>query len=178
MPSDIGDGGVADDVHAHDGVAHFNQAGASTGTRKSTRIHGRASALGDVVGDDIPVDQPISDDNDDDKDAFAMSDGDEAFPPCDEEFEYNGEDEDVPDGIILELYQEMQDLRSNRHGLDRFSREEKVHIELLHLLKELKAPLKGFSSILKWAGKANEVGHIFRPQCQPSRTRVIHNLYC
>ena len=179
MSLDIGDGGVADDVHAH-GVAHFKQADASAGTRKSTRIHGRASTLGDVVGDDIPVDQPIPDDDDDafdDEDAFAMFDGDEAFP-CNEEFDYNGEDEDVPNGIILELYQEMQDLRSNWHCLDRFSFEEKVHIELLHLLKELNAPLKDFSSILKWAGKANEAGHIFCPQCQPSRTRVIHNLYC
>ena len=50
-----------------------------------------------------------------------MSGGDDAFP-CKEEIDYNGEDEDedVSDGIILELYQEMQDLRSNRHGLDRF----------------------------------------------------------
>jgi hypothetical protein len=167
MPLDRGNGGLVDDVHAR-GVAHFNQAGATAGTRKSTRIHGRASTLGDVVGDNIPVDQPIPDDDDD---AFAMSDGDDAFPPC-------NEDEDVPDGIILELYQEMQDLQSNRHGFDRFSCEEKVHIKLLHLLKKLKAPLKAFSSILQWAGKANEQGCIFRPQCQPSRTRVIHNLYC
>ena len=116
MPLDIGDGGVADDVHAHS-VAHFNQAGASTGTRKSTRIHGRASTLGDVVGDNIPDDD---DDAFDDEDAFAMSDGNEAFPSCDEEFDYNGEDEDVPDGIILELYQEMQDLRSNRMVLTGF----------------------------------------------------------
>ena len=55
MPLDRGNGGVADDVHAR-GVAHFNQAGATAGTRKSTRIHGRASTLGDVVGDNIPVD--------------------------------------------------------------------------------------------------------------------------
>jgi hypothetical protein len=57
-----------------------------------------------------------------------MSGGDDAFP-CKEEFDYNGEDEDedVPDGIILELYQEMQDLQSNRHGLDRFSCAEQEH---------------------------------------------------
>jgi hypothetical protein len=56
VPLDRGNGGVADDVHAR-GVAHFNQAGATmAGTRKSTRIHERASTLGDVVGDDIPVD--------------------------------------------------------------------------------------------------------------------------
>jgi|GWRWMinimDraft_5_1066013.scaffolds.fasta_scaffold28796_1 hypothetical protein len=56
-----------------------------------------------------------------------MSGGDEAFP-CKEEIDYNGEDEDVPDGILLELYQEMQDLRSNRHGLlDRFPCAEQEH---------------------------------------------------
>jgi hypothetical protein len=58
MPLDIGNGGVTDDMHVP-GVAYFNQAGATVGTQKSTRIHGRASTLGDVVGDDIPVDQPI-----------------------------------------------------------------------------------------------------------------------
>ena len=36
-------------------------------------------------------------------------------------------------------------LRSNPLGLERFSREEKVQIELLELLRELKAPLKAFS---------------------------------
>jgi hypothetical protein len=72
MPLDIGNGGDTDDMHVP-GVAYFNQAGATVGTQKSTRIHGRASTLGEVVGDDIPVDQPITDD---DNDAFAMSDGD------------------------------------------------------------------------------------------------------
>ncbi len=66
----------------------------------------------------------------------------------------------------------------NPLGLDRFSGEEKVHIELLHLLKELKAPLKAFSGILNWAAKANGQGHIFHPDCQPSCRRVVHNLYC
>ena len=62
--------------------------------------------------------------------------------------------------------------------LDRFSGEEKVHIELLHLLKELKAPLKAFSGILNWAAKANGQGQIFHPHCQPSCCRIVHNLYC
>jgi hypothetical protein len=64
--------GVTDDMHVP-GVAYFNQAGATVGIQKSTRIHWRASTLGDVVGEDTPVDQPIPDD---DNDAFAMSDGD------------------------------------------------------------------------------------------------------
>ena len=77
----------------------------------------------------------------------------------------------------------MQELRSNPLSLDRFSCAEKVHIEyyiaqVLHLLKELMAPLKVFSGILKWAAKANGQGHIFHPECQPSHCRVIHKLYC
>ena len=44
--------------------------------------------------------------------------------------------------------------------------------------KELKAPLKAFSGILNWTAKANGQGHIFHPDCQPSRRRVVHNLYC
>jgi hypothetical protein len=108
MSLDIGNGGVSDDMHVP-GVAYFNKAGAPVGTRESTRIYGRASTLGDVVGDDIPVDQPIPDDDDD---AFAMSDGDDSFP-CNEESDNDSEDEEVPDGIILDLYEEMQELRSN-----------------------------------------------------------------
>jgi hypothetical protein len=45
-----------------------------------------------------------------------------------EESDNDSKDEEVPDGIILDLYKEMQELRSNRHGLvDRFSHAEKVH---------------------------------------------------
>jgi hypothetical protein len=40
----------------------------------------------------------------------------------------------------------MQDLQSNLLGLDRFSVEEKVHVELLNiLLKELRMPLGVFT---------------------------------
>ncbi len=92
--------------------------------------------------------------------------------------EDESEDKEIPDGIILDLYEEMQELRLNPLGLDRFSGEENVHIELLHLLKELNAPLKAFSGILNWAVKANGQGHIFCPDCQPSRCGVVHNLYC
>ena len=102
---------------------------------------------------DIPADQPIPDNDDD---AFGMSDGEDSFP-CNEEFDNNSEDEDdVPDGIMLDLYQEMHDLRSNRNGLDRFSCAEKVHIELMHLLKELKG-LYGVDDILVFAKKPKTI---------------------
>jgi hypothetical protein len=68
-------------------------------------------------------------------------------------------------------------LRSNPLGLERFSREEKVQIELLQLLKDLKVPLKAFSLTLNWAAKSNERGHFFKVGCQPSHEKVIKNLY-
>jgi hypothetical protein len=174
MPLSIGDGGVIDDVH-RPGVAYFNKAGTTAGTQESTRNYGCTSTIGDVVSDDITVDQPIPND---DNDAFAstMSDGDNCFP-CNKESDDESDDDEVPDGIILDLYQEMQELRSHPLGLDRFSCAEKVDIEylkLLHLLKELNATLKAFSGILKWAAKANDQGD----KCQHSHRRVIHNLYC
>ena len=61
------------------------------------------------------------------------------------------EEEDRPDRSVLDLYETLFLLRSNPLGLQRFSREEKVQIELLELLRELKAPLKAFSRILHWA---------------------------
>jgi hypothetical protein len=76
------------------------------------------------------------------------------------------------------LYQEMQDLQSNPLGLDRFHVEEKVHIELLNILKELRTPLRAFSLILNWTAKAYERGHIFKMNCQPSREKVVQKLYC
>ncbi len=107
-----------------------------------------------------------------------MSDGDVSACSSSEESEDESEDKEIPDGIILDLYEEMQELQLNPLDLDSFSGEETVHIELLHLLKELKAPLKSISGILNWAAKANGQGHIFHPDCQPSRHRVVHNLYC
>ncbi len=113
--------------------------------------------------------------HDDDIDDFQVFDN----PlPCNQEMDSDINDEDAPDGIILELYKEMQELRSNPLGLNRFSCEEKVHIELLQLLKELKALLKAFSCILNWAAKANDHGHVFQVDCQPSRRKVIHKLFC
>ena len=161
--------GVVDDMHGPD-VAYFDKEGDTAGAGESRRSSRRASA----------VDPPFDDYNDEglDEDFGMMSDGDVSVCSSSEESEDEGEDKETPDGIILDLYEEMQELRSNPLGLDRFSGEEKVHIELLHLLKELKAPLKAFSGILNWAAKANSQGHIFHPDCQPSRRRVIHTLYC
>ena len=86
-----------------------------------------------------------------------------------------------PDESVLELYEELLRLQSNPlTSLAKFSCEEKVHIELLQLLKELKAPLSAFQYILNWAAKANENGHVFQVNCQPSRetvTKMLFNRY-
>ena len=72
----------------------------------------------------------------------------------------------------------MQELQSNLLGLDRFSDEEKVHIELLNVLKELRAPMKAFLHILNCAAKAHDKGYLFKVNCQPVRERVMQNFYC
>jgi hypothetical protein len=116
-----------------------------------------------------------------------IADDDDNFPsfddalPCEEEAadsNHNSHLDGTPDRHLLDLYQEMQDLQSNPLGLDRFSVEEKVHIELLNILKELRTPLRAFSLILNWAAKAYERGHIFKMNCQPSREKVVQKLYC
>jgi hypothetical protein len=163
LPSDMVNG-VLDEVHRPDDAYFHDEEGDTAGAGESRRNSRRAST----------VDQPVDDNND----FGMMSDGDVSVCSSSDESVDESEDKEIPDGIILDLYEEMQELRSNPLGLDRFSGEEKVHIELLHLLKELKAPLKAFSGILNWAAKANGQGHIFHPDCQPSRHRVIHNLYC
>ena len=78
--------------------------------------------------------------------------------------------EGEPNKCVMKLYEErLETLQANPLGLDRFSWEEKVHIELLlHLLQVLNA------LILKWAAQANDSGHVFRGvDFQPSRKNVV-----
>ena len=64
------------------------------------------------------------------------------------------ESEEGPDLSVLDLYLKLFKLRANPLGLARFSREERVQIELLQLLRDLKCPLKAFTLVLKWAAKS------------------------
>ena len=90
------------------------------------------------------------------------------------------ESEDVEDcqadHSVFDLYEKMLKLRSNPLGLERFSCEEKVHIELLQLLRDLNCPLKAFSLVLNRAAKSNASGHVFKEGCQPTREKVMKNL--
>jgi hypothetical protein len=122
----------------------------------------------EYVDDDIEVD--------DDDGAFGSSDDP---PPWSNEYADNSvEKEGEPNKFVKKLYEELLEARANPLGLDRFSCEEKVHIELLHLLNVLNAPLTSFSQILKWAAQANNSGHVFQVDSQPSRKNVVQKLYC
>ena len=69
---------------------------------------------GRVVGDPV-VDVKMHDDDEDDFQAF-----DDALP-CNKELDSDSDNGGTPDGIILELYEAVQDLQSNALGLGRFS---------------------------------------------------------
>ena len=124
---------------------------------------------------------PVINVNGVDDEDFVVIDEDDVFPNgnVDEEDVPTdaSEGEEGPDAGVLDLYLKLFQLRDNPLGLALFSREEEVLIELLQLLKDLHCPLKAFEIILTWAAKSNGSGHTFREGCQPTRRKVIANLY-
>jgi hypothetical protein len=62
----------------------------------------------------------------DDEDDFQVLDDNAS---CNEAARNHVDDDGAPDRCVLDLYKEMLELRSNPLGLDRYSVEEKVHIE-------------------------------------------------
>ncbi len=77
---------------------------------------------------------------------------------------------------VFNLYERMFKLRSNPLSIERFSRDEKVRIELLQLLWDLHCPLKAFTLVLNWAAKSNANGYVFKEGCQPTCEKVMRNL--
>jgi hypothetical protein len=151
--------------------------GASHGSRPNLWCSSSRGLLQDresgaVVGeadDELRVEEDVNDVDDD----FVVDD--DGFP--DDDADDQDVSEEGPDLSVLDLYLKLFQLRANPLGLARFSREEKVQIELLQLLRDLKCPLKAFTLVLKWAAKSNGSGHTFREGCQPTREKVITNLY-
>ena len=154
--------------------------GASRGARpnlwcSSSRGLHKVRESGAVVGE-ADDELRVEDVNDVDEDFVVDDDG---FPDgdADDQDVSETEEEEGPDLSVLDLYLKLFQLRANPLGLARFSREEKVQIELLQLLRDLKCPLKAFTLVLTWAAKSNGNGHTFRAGCQPTREKVIKNLY-
>ncbi|KAI2511195.1 hypothetical protein MHU86_3160 [Fragilaria crotonensis] len=163
----------------NDGGSSFQQEVANT--RLNSRSSSRRPALlptresvieGDNelhIGNANKVDDNFVVDDDDD---FVHSSFEDNHPDVPSE-----EEEGHADHSVFDLYEKLFKLRSNPLGLERFSLEEKVQIELLQLLRDLKAPLKAFTLVLNWAAKSNASGHVFKEGCQPSREKVMRNLY-
>jgi hypothetical protein len=75
------------------------------------------------------------------------------------------------DHSVLNLLEKLFRLRSIPLGLERFSREDKVRIELLQLLRDLvNCPLKACTLVLNRAGKSNASGHVFQEGCLPTHS--------
>ena len=64
---------------------------------------------------------------------------DDPLPSIDEDADTSFVKEGEPNKYVIKLYEELLESRANPLGLGRFSCKEKVHIELLHLLKVLNA---------------------------------------
>ena len=118
---------------------------------------------------------PVFDDDFPNEDVFVDSSSSDGEGEDDDD---DDDDEHDADRSVYDFYKKLVELRANPHDLARFSCEEKVHIELLQLVRDLKAPLKAFNLILNWAAKSNESGHIFHvgPR-QPTHKKVMKNLY-
>jgi hypothetical protein len=87
-------------------------------------------------------------------------------------------DDDGPDKSVLESFEKLLLLCANPLDLEKFLQEEKVQIQLLQLLNELKAPLNAlFTAVLNWAAKAIDCGYFFKDGSQPSCDKVIQKLY-
>jgi hypothetical protein len=140
------------------------------------RLYSRSSRVRDVEDELHTEDFNFLDDGD-----HVLFDDEYAFPCAgdadDREVSEGIEGVEGPDVSVLDLYLKLFKLRANPLGLSRFSREEEVLIELLQVLRDLHCPLKAFEIILKWAAKSNGRGHTFRDGVQPTRKKVIANLY-
>ncbi len=142
--------------------------GPLAGERNVQSSRGHASS-GIATSQEQILDDKLDDRNDVGNDALHWNN---------EEEDHHVDEEGAPDQCVLKLYEKLHELRLNPLGLDRFSREENVHIEVLHLLKELNAPLNAFTRILNWSAQANASGHIFQTGGLPTiarkgRTKVV-----
>jgi len=57
-----------------------------------------------------------------------------------------------------------------------FSREESVLVDLLMTLKKLRAPMKSYSEVLKWAIRSQQAGFAFRDVPQTSRSAMLEKM--
>ena len=149
-----------------------------------------------VDDEEVEMDED-DDDNEKDEEEVEMDeyDSDEPDEEDEEEVEMDEDDSDEPDeidlteeceglGTTLEpdetllLFQKELDLQlANKTGrVRRYTVQEEVLVDLLQVLKKMKAPLKAYTEILKWTKRSFKKKFEFS-KSHPSRRKMISLLY-
>ena len=87
-----------------------------------------------------------------------------------------GPEPGTPDISVLTLHQQLTALQSDHFGMDRFSLEDKMQLELLHILKSHRLPLNTFAPTLEFAIKLNSLG-ISLVHAPKTRKTIISKLF-
>jgi hypothetical protein len=80
------------------------------------------------------------------------------------------------DQTLLQYYEAMIDQNTDHHGSERFDANKKIQVELLVILKKMKAPLEAFEIILNWAVKAAAADYRFAKPV-PQRKKLPDSLF-
>ena len=81
-----------------------------------------------------------------------------------------------PNGTVRTLQHQLTALKSDHFGMDRFSMQDKMQLELLHILKSHRLPLNTFAPTLKFAVKLNSLG-ISLSDAPKTRKTIIAKLF-
>jgi Plavaka transposase len=82
-----------------------------------------------------------------------------------------------PDCSVNEIFVELQNAQCDELGIGRLSPEEKLHLDLLHILKSHRLLLNIFSPTLKFAVKVNASGVVLLSDVVPSRESVMWKVF-
>ena len=85
-------------------------------------------------------------------------------------------DMSMPDVSVLQLHQQLTALQSDEFGLDRYSIEDRMQLELLHILKSHRLPLNTFAPTLAFAIKLNALG-VSLEHAPKTRKTIIAKLF-
>ena len=126
----------------------------------SSNVLPRTATNGPVTCNDVPLpsgnasagmgstfqqQEHIHDDIEEDQHKYGagFASFDDPLPWSNKDADTSFDKEGEPNKCVMKLYEALLEAQANPLGLDRFSSEEKVHIELLHLLNVLNAPMIG-----------------------------------
>ena len=105
-------------------------------------------------------------DDDGGEDAREESEGEESA---------NTEDDDSPSNAVMDAYAKMLEDPKNEFGMDAYTKEDKLQLELIKELRKIKAPLRAFDSFMKFCRKASDINFDYS-QAPMQRTAFMKNL--